>query len=75
MDRDKALRLDGIIAGAVASIDRISHFLKANASPQEFSDYIVHVGGAMAELFEISQGLYRQHPDIVPDELRPPQDD
>ncbi len=71
MDRDVAIRLDGMLAGAIGHLDGIAHYMKNNLPSQEYDVLIVHIGGSMGELVDISTSLHKQFPDIIPRELRP----
>ncbi len=70
MNRDMALTLDGLLTSVRGSLDMAALHMKNNLSEQESRKYIRHIGNSMAELFEISQDLYNQFPDIIPKELR-----
>ena len=71
MDRDVALRLDGMLTGVCGNLDGIAHYMKNNLGSEEYDALIKHIGGSMGELFDISTSLYKQFPDIVPNELKP----
>ncbi len=71
MDRDVAIRLDGMLIGVCGNLDGIAHYMKNNLSPEEYGALIGHIGGSMGELIDISASLHKQFPDIVPNELKP----
>jgi hypothetical protein len=71
MDKNAAIRVDGMLIGVRSALDGIAHYMKNNFSPQEYNAMALHVGGAMAELIDISTSLHKQFPDIVPRELTP----
>ena len=71
MDRDIALRLDGRIWAICGSLDGLAAYMKENLPQEEFAKLVKSIGQSMAALMDISQAIYAQHPDIVPDELRP----
>jgi hypothetical protein len=71
MDRDVALRIDGMLMEIRTSLNGIAHYAKANCTDQEFRRIVRLVGSSMGGTVEISQRLYEEHPDIVPPELRP----
>jgi hypothetical protein len=75
MDRDAAIRADGMLSGVLGALDGVAHYMRNNFSPQEYDALIGHIGGAMAELVDISTSLHKQFPDIVPRELKPDQSD
>ena len=72
MDRDVAIRIDGMALGAKANLDGIAWYLKNNTSADEYSRLVKFVGEAMGALYELSKSLYDDFPDIVPRELQPP---
>ena len=72
MERDVALRIDGMLMGVLGSLDGIAHYVKNNLSEQDYSEMIRPIGRAMAELIEISDSLHSHFPDIVPKEIIPP---
>jgi hypothetical protein len=72
MERDLAIRLDGMLLGARANLNGIAHYMKNNLPEAEFKSLVISVGTSMYALCEISNDLHRQFPDIVPAELRPP---
>lgn len=71
MERDVALRLDGIVASVLGNLDCLAHHLRNNLSDEESKALMPHIGGAMGELYSLSKDLYSKHPDIVPKELGP----
>jgi hypothetical protein len=71
MDRDVAIRIDGMLTGVIGNLDGIAHYMKNNLPSQEYDALIVHIGGSMGELIDISTSLHRQFPDIIPKELKP----
>jgi hypothetical protein len=71
MDRDVAIRLDGMLIGVSGNLDGIAHYMKNNLSPEEYGALIGHIGASMGELIGISTSLHKQFPDIVPNELKP----
>jgi len=72
MDREIALRIDGMLMGVQGNLDGIAHYMKNNLSDEEYSNLVTLIGSSMAALFDVSQSLYAMFPDIVPAELRPP---
>jgi hypothetical protein len=71
MDRDVALRIDGMLTGVIGNLDGIAHYMKNNLSPPEYDALIVYVGASMGELIDISTSLHKQFPDVIPKELKP----
>jgi hypothetical protein len=71
MDRDIAIRLDGMLLGVSANLDGIAHYMKNNLSEQDYSELVRSIGKSMGALIDISQALHKRYPDIVPNELRP----
>jgi hypothetical protein len=50
------------------------HKLRGDLSDEEFKKYVQFIGRSTGETIQISDDLYRQFPDIVPDELIPEKD-
>ncbi|MGO9773129.1 MAG: hypothetical protein ACLPSW_27000 [Roseiarcus sp.] len=71
MDRDVAIRLDGMLIGVRGNLDGIAHYMKNNLPSTEYDALIGHIGGSMGELIDISTSLHKQFPDIIPRELKP----
>jgi hypothetical protein len=74
MDRDVAIRIDGMLLGARANLDGIAHYMKNNLSSEEFSEAVLSLGKSMAALIDISSSLHSKYLDITPKELWPPGD-
>jgi hypothetical protein len=74
MDRDAAVRIDGMLIGALANLDGIAHHLKNNLSSEEFSELVLSIGKSMSALIDISSSLHSRFPDTTPRELLPPGD-
>jgi hypothetical protein len=72
MDRDVAIRLDGMLIGVRGNLDGIAHYMKNNLSSEEFSTQVRSIGKSMGALIEISSFLHAKFPDITPKELLPP---
>jgi hypothetical protein len=72
MDRDVAIRLDGMLIGVRGNLDGIAHYMKNNLSSEEFSDLVRSIAESMGALIVISSFLHAKFPDIVPKELIPP---
>ncbi len=73
MQKNVAIRLDGMLLGVRGNLDGISHYMKNNLDEREYSALIHHIGGSMAALIDISSVLYSEFPDILPKELVPPE--
>jgi len=71
MQRDVAIRLDGMLLGVLGHLDSIAHYMKNNLSEDEYKSSIKAIGNAMGEAVGISTSLHALFPDIVPKELRP----
>jgi hypothetical protein len=74
MDRDAAVRIDGMLMRALAGLDGIAHHMKNNLSSEEFSELALSIGRSMSALTDISSSLHSKFPDIIPKELLPPGD-
>jgi hypothetical protein len=72
MERDIAIRLDGMLLGVRGNLDGIAHYMKSNLSDEEYSKLVKSIGQSMSSLIDLSMSLYSQFPDILPAELRPP---
>jgi hypothetical protein len=75
MDRDVAIRLDGMLIGVRGNLDGIAHYMKNNLSSEEFAKQVRLIGESMGALVEISCFLHSRFPDITPKELLPSVDD
>jgi hypothetical protein len=71
MDRDAALRIDGMLMAARGELNGVAHYMKNNLSDEEYSNFIYSIGQSMAALIDISTSLHQKFPDILPKELRP----
>jgi hypothetical protein len=71
MERDIAIRLDGMLIGVQGNLDSIAHYMKNNLPEDEFKKHVKSIGESMAALIDISNHLYSLFPNIVPAELRP----
>jgi hypothetical protein len=74
MDRDAAIRIDGMLIGAHANLNGIAHYVKNNASSEEFSAIALSLGKSVSALIDISSSLHSKFSDITPKELLPPGD-
>ena len=72
MDRDVALRIDGMLIAIRANLDGVADYVKNNCTEAEFKRIVRPIGASMAATIEISNALHQEHPDIVPRELQPP---
>jgi hypothetical protein len=72
MERDIAIRLDGMLLGVRGNLDGIAHYMKNNLSDEEYAKLIKSIGQSMSSLVDLSTSLYSRFPDILPAELRPP---
>jgi hypothetical protein len=77
--RDFALRIDCHLTGVRSALNVLvehmhDHKLRGDLSDEEFKKYVQFIGRSMGETIKISDDLYRQFPDIVPDELIPEKD-
>jgi hypothetical protein len=70
MDRDVALRVDAMLMGVRASLDAIAHYVKNNASEDEFKTIARQIGSSMGQTMLISDSLHDQYQDIIPKELK-----
>jgi len=71
MNREIALRIDGMLIAIRGCLDSVAFYTKNNASDAEFKAIARQIGEGMGATIEISQALYREYPDIVPAELKP----
>jgi hypothetical protein len=72
MDRDVALRIDGILMSIRGNLDALAQYVKNNCTEAESQRIIRQIGATMGGTIDISSALYKEHPDIVPRELQPP---
>jgi hypothetical protein len=54
MDKNAAIRIDGMLIGARAYLDGVAHYMKENVSSEEYQSCIKLIGAAMAETVELS---------------------
>ena len=71
MNRDVALRIDGMLIAIRSSLDGLAQYVKNNCTEAESKRIIRQIGATMGETIDISSALYQEHPDIVPHELQP----
>lgn len=71
MERDVAIRIDGMLGGVLASMEGVARYMKNNLSEEEYKTLVGMVGATMGEAVEFSSLLHRMFPDIVPKELDP----
>lgn len=71
MEKDIAIRLDGMLMGARSNLDGIAHYMKNNLSDEEYSSLVKLIGQSMSALVDLSVSLHSAFPGIVPTELRP----
>jgi hypothetical protein len=71
MDRDVALRIDGMLISIWGNLDGVAHYVKNNCTEAGSKRIVRRIGAAMGGTIDISSALYQEHPDIVPRELRP----
>jgi len=72
MDKDVAIRIDGMAISVRSSLDGMARYTKDNLPPEDYARLIKSVGRSMADLVDLSTQLYTSVPDIVPKELVPP---
>lgn len=71
MQRDVALRMDGIVSGVSSQLDWLAHMAKNNLTDEEYAVIVAEVGIAMGAIYHISTALYEEFPDIIPAEMKP----
>jgi hypothetical protein len=71
MDRDVALRIDGMLTAIRGNLDHVAHYVQNNCTDAESKRIIRQIGTTMGGTIDISNALYQEHPDIVPPELQP----
>jgi hypothetical protein len=72
VERDVAIRIDGMLIGARGGLDGIAHYMKNNLSDEDSLEFSHSIGEAMAALIDISATLHARFPGILPRELIPP---
>jgi hypothetical protein len=70
MDRDVALRIDGILMSIRGNLDALAQYVTNNCTDAESKRIIRQIGATTGETIDISNALYQEHPDIVPRELQ-----
>lgn len=71
MERDVAIRIDGMLSGVRGNLDGIAHYMKNNLPEEEYAKQVVAIGRSMSALLDLSLSLHSSFPDIVPKELHP----
>jgi len=71
IDRDVAIRLDGMLMGVCGNLNGIAHYMKNNLSEDEFAAHVRSIGASMAAVIDISSALHAKFPDLLPKELQP----
>ena len=66
MERDIAIRLDGMLMNIIGSIDGTAHYMKNNLSEDEYKIYINSIACSMGALSDTSRGLHTIYPDTTP---------
>ena len=72
MEKEIAIRIDGMLLGVRGNLDGIAHYMKNNLPEDEYSKLVMSIGESMSAVVDLSMSLYSQFPDIVPVELQPP---
>ncbi|HEY6298707.1 MAG TPA: hypothetical protein VIW95_03600 [Candidatus Binatus sp.] len=75
MKRDFALRLDTFLWSTRESLAHIADYMRnhvscGDLSDEEFKRYLEFIGKCMGETVKMSNRLYEEFPDIIPDELK-----
>ena len=75
MKRDFALRIDSLLGGVRSSLDAIVEYMRHHIPPgdlsdEEFKKYLDYIGESLIGTIHFSEELYRQFPDIIPNELK-----
>jgi hypothetical protein len=71
MKRDVALRLDGMMIAMRSALNGTAAYAQRHLTKDEFRVFVHQIGAAMGKTIDISNALYREHPDITPEELIP----
>jgi len=71
MERDVAIRIDGMLLGILGNLDGIAHYMKNNLPDKEYSKLVKSIGSSMGAIADLSKSLHSMFPDIVLAELRP----
>ncbi len=69
MEKNVALRIDGMLIGARAYLDGVAYYMKQNLTPEDYAALVKPIAAAMAETVEVSAFLHATFPDITPKEL------
>lgn len=72
MDREQAERTSLLLAGMNATLDRHLLQLQAQLSHEEFRALCADFGRIMGEMLSVTAPLYRQFPQLEPEELGGP---
>jgi len=76
MKKDIAERVNQLMLEYGAKLDESVRFVMENCSPEEFDIYRHAVGEILGTmLVDIMEPIYREHPDLTPEQLLPPPSD
>ena len=75
MKRDFALRIDTLLSGVRASLESViyytkNHISRGDLTEEEWKRLTSLIAKSMGETFKLSNELYAEFPDIMPDELK-----
>lgn len=72
MQKVDAIRIDGMVLGAMGHLDAIAHHVKSCAKDEDEARRMIRaLGTAMAALMDISAEVHRQYTDTIPPHLVP----
>ena len=71
MERDVAIRIDGMLIAVHATLDGIAHYMEGNLPEQDYAETVPSIGGATAELIDAPNYFHARFSDIAPRELKP----
>jgi hypothetical protein len=70
MEREVALRIDGLLMSVRNSLGYVAVYIEKNVSAAEFKEYVAFIGESMGGAVKFSRRLRDEFPDIVPHELK-----
>ena len=66
MDIEAAAKLEGMVVGSRMLLESLADFVCENLPEEDRKAIALKIGGALAELSDISWALYERHPSLNP---------
>ena len=66
MGKTEAAKLEGMMAASRMYLQAVADYIRDTVPEDNRRPFLLKIGGAMAELLDISWALYEMHPDVNP---------